>query len=163
MKVGVNVFSDSDRLERDYCFSVASILDLRYLAKACGYRPDKLSQLSKEHLQIDLDEDDWRLSFTNWRSKKIRQYAIKHVTKRLQVSIELFEKFRQKLGTNHNTLFKFITNICQPYLNEDYPKRKAQNFTGKLPEQDIRVVNNADECKAIVQELRMYVSMGYHY
>lgn len=162
MKVGVNVFGESDRLKRDYGFAVASILDLRHLAKECTYRPVELGQMSKEHLHIDLDEDDWRIPVTDWKDLRIRNYAVNQAAKRLQVSVELFKVFKQKLEKNHWNWSTFVAEICQPYLNEDYPMRKAQHFTGQLPEQDVRVVNNHNECKVAVQELRTYVSIEWY-
>lgn len=164
IKVGGRAFTDADRLERDYGVCVANILDLRHLAKECNYRPAALDRLSKDHLNVDLRVDDWRLLVTDWKADKFSDAALNYATKTVQVSIELFKVFEEKLVKEKcsDDRTKFIDEICQQYFNEDFPKRKAENnaqdASGTLPEQNIQIVNNAEECKVVIEQLLSYVS-----
>lgn len=134
-------------------------MDLRHLAKECNHQTTALNRLSKELLNVDLSVDDWRLLATDWKADKFSDDALSFAAKTVQISIELFKVFEDKLVKEKclGDRTKFNDEICQQYLNEDFPKRKAENndqdATRTLPEQNIQIVNNAEECKATVGQL----------
>lgn len=135
------------------------------MAKDCNYRSSNFDRLSKELLDVDLHVDDWRILATDWKADKVSEDAINHATKSVQVSIELFKMFEEKLVKEKylGNRAKFIDEICQEYSNEDFPKKKpendaqAQDETIELSKQNIQVVSNAEECKTAVEQLLSYV------
>lgn len=160
IKVGGKVFTDADRLLRDYGVCVASTMDLRHLAKECNYRTGELDRLSTEHLNVNLKVDDWRLLATDWKADKFSDDALNYAAKTVQVTIELFKVFEEKLveAKCSDDRTKFISELCQQYLNQDFPKRNnVEDAPVTLPEQNIQIVNNAEECKAAIEQLLSYV------
>lgn len=164
IKVGGRVFADADRFQCDYGICVANTIDLRHLAKDCAFRLINFERLSREVLNVDLSVDDWRLLATDWKADKVSDDASNYAAKTVQISIELFKAFENKLVKEKYSgdREKFIGEICQEYSNEDFPKKKvennAQEETVNMSEQSIQVVSNAEECKAVVEQLLTYVS-----
>lgn len=129
------------------------------MAKDCAYRSDNFDRLSKEVLNVDLGVDDWRLLATDWTAVKVSDNALNYAAKTVQVTIELFKVFEEKLVKEKYSgdRGKFIDGICQAYSNEDFPKKNVnssiENETISMSEQKIHLVENADECKAVVNQL----------
>lgn len=134
------------------------------MAKECNYQTGALDRLTRELLNVDLRVDDWRLGVTDWRADTFSDEALDYAAKTVQVSIELFKVFEEKLVKEKcsGDREKFISEICQQYLNEDFPKRKSktndQDVADTLPEQNIQIVSSAEECTATVKQLLSYVS-----
>lgn len=129
------------------------------MAKDCAYRSANLDRLSKEVLNVDLTVDDWRLLATDWKADKVSDDALSYAAKTVQISIELFKVFEEKLVKEKysGSREKFISEIRQEYSNEDFPKKEVEGNTQKetadMSEQNIHVVSNAEECKAVVEQL----------
>lgn len=128
-----------------------------------------LTQLSKKHLKNDEQKENNRQLantdlqkqiYTNWSAELSN--ADKYVAAtNVQNVILLFKKFEGELMGNFYSSngMKSFADIYRPYLNEDYPKRedlKIQNIGQSPTPQDIRIVNNAEECKAVLNELKQY-------
>lgn len=163
IKVGGRAFADADRFQRDYGICIANTIDLRHLAKDCAYRSANLDRLSKDVLNVDLSVNDWRLLATDWKADKVSDDALNYAAKAVQISIELFKVFEEKLMKEKYSgdREKFINEIRQEYSNEDFPKKKVENNaqveTIDMSEQNIQVVSNAEECKTVVKQLLSYV------
>lgn len=166
IKVGVRTVHAAERLEGDYGIFVLNTMDLRYLAKECNFRANDLERLSEEFLNINLNVNDWRLLVTNWKADTIPPNALDYAGKTIQATIELFkvleEKLLQEICEGDRTKFN---DLCALHLNQDYPKanvtskskRDDENIAGKLPEQEIRLVSNVEECKAVIKQLQLCV------
>lgn len=161
LKVGVNILDYADKLQKDYGVCIASTLDLRYLAKKCIFPPDDLNQLSETHLRIDIYPKDWRMLVIDWKLNTVSKEKIKYVAKTVHATVELFKVFEGKLTAEKcfGNRKKFIDDYCLPCLGEDFPKRKIVTVKKQhyvLPKKDIRIVNNTEECEAVVAQLRLY-------
>lgn len=138
----------------------------------CKFRVTDLDRLSEEYLNINLNVDDWRLLATDWKADTFSADALDYAAKTMQVTIELFKVLEEKLVQEkcEGDRTKF-NDLCAVYLNQDYPKSKSdpksnvtsqsqrddENISSALTEQDIRLVSNEEECKAVVKQLQLYV------
>lgn len=167
IKVGVDPYRSAIKLT-DYGVRVASIFDVRYLAVQCNYKPLPLARLSLEHLHVRLNED--RL-----RSEHLYR-DIEYAARIVRVQIELFKKFQEKLifdetapdTTPSVPIQKFIDEKCQPFLNKIYQFKREQRDESKQPNtedvkalaeellrnQEVRVVNNAEDCRTVAGIIR---------
>lgn len=146
LKVGDRASFNADRLEGDYDIRVASAIDIKDIAKEANCPSDSSDMLSKIYLNVDLQTLDWRILNSNWRTLSLRE-EIDYAAKSVHVMIELFKLFEMKLVAEKysGNRTKFIDGLCL--------KDKQYNT---LPKQDIRIVNNAEECKAVIEQIRMY-------
>lgn len=155
-----------EQLKADYDISVANTIDLRHLAKLCKYSASNLGDLTKTHLNTDIDSIDWRLKITDWKLDSFTRENVNYAAKTVHVVIELFKIFEEKLLEEKcsGDREQFI-ELCSSYLNDDYPKRKSNSANGnreniqygKLPDaRCIRVASTIEECGAVVEELRRY-------
>lgn len=177
-QVGENTIDVAVKLT-EYGVYVASILDLRYLAQACNYRPNKLSILSREHLKIQLADHYLRLDRRRWRDRTINLDVrnIDYAAKIVRVAIELFKKFEnelmsKKLANTPNDVQTFINEYCKPHLNQVYPnhiKKESLNQTiaaadqqkNVLTSQKVQIISNTKECQQVVGILRQYAINYY--
>lgn len=148
LKVGERVSFNVDRLEGDYGIHVASAIDLRELAIECKCPSNDLDRLSEIYLNISIQTLDWRVINSDWKKVSLRE-EIKYAAKTVHVAIELFKFFEKKLVADKYSgdRIKFVDELCQ---------KTNHDWTCTLPDQEIRIVSNTQECKAVVEQLRMY-------
>lgn len=103
--------------------------------------------LSKIYFNVDLQTLDWRILNSDWRTLSLRD-EIDYAAKSVHVIIELFKLFEIKLVTE-----KYSGDRTK-FIDELFEQNDNQYLT--LPKQDICIVNNAVECKAVVEQIRMY-------
>lgn len=146
LKVGDRASFNADRLEGDYGIRVSSAIDIKDIAKEANCSSDRSEMLSKIYFNVDLQTLDWRILNSNWKTLSLRE-EIDYAVKSVHVMIELFKLFEMKLVAEKysGNRKKFIDGLCL---------KDNQYFT--LPKQDIRIVNSATECKAVVEQIRMY-------
>lgn len=136
-----------DRLIGDYGIHTKNAVDLKYLVKRCNYPPESLIRMSKRHLNIDLQNLDWRLIHTELKSQKISQQEINYVANIVHVTIELFKLFEKKLVAEEYSgdQKKFLNELC---LDNDIKN-------GTLPDQEIHIVSEVEDYEAIAEKLRL--------
>lgn len=161
MKVGVNIYRDSDRLVLDYDIHVVNILDLRYLARKCQQGLHDLHRLAEAFLKVETRPDDWRLTVADWTSSFRTKHEIRHAADLVHVMIELYKTLEKKLldETYSGDRTKLFDELCAPNFNDDFPSKKKANDKIEwttLPEQEICVVSTVEECKAAVEQLQKY-------
>lgn len=178
-QVGENTFDVAVKLT-EYGVNVASILDLRYLAQKCNYRPNKLSGLSKEHLKIQLSEHI-RMEQRRWRDRTINLDVrnIDYAAKIARVTIELFKKFENELMSKErpntsNGVQSFISEYCKPHLNQVYPNQMKKEIIKQtietvnqqkngLTNQKVQIISNTRECQQVVGILQQYAINYYRF
>lgn len=126
MKVGVESKGDADLLFEDYSIRVQGTLDLRYLADLAYCVPSGLAKMSETYLNIKLNKKFWDIH-NRWKSAKLTQKQIDYAAKDVQVAIELFKFFANKLQaeTLPNQPFDihhYIDKYCRLYLNTRYSR-----------------------------------------
>lgn len=126
LKVGVESKGDADFLFQDYSIRVESTLDLRYLADLANCMPNGLAKMSEDYLKVKLNKE-WRMH-TRWNSLTLKPEQIDYAAKDVQVAIELFKFFANKLqveilqNQTHN-IQEFIDKYCALYFNSRYHRR----------------------------------------
>lgn len=96
--MGVESKRDAELLFEDYSIRVASTLDLRYLADLALCVPGGLAKMSEDYLNIKLNKKSWGIH-NCWESSTLNQKQIDYAAKDVQVAIELFKYFTNKLQT----------------------------------------------------------------
>lgn len=147
-------------MEGDYGIRVSSILDLKDLARGCKCPSDSLKSnkikekkeitiqwLAKEFLNIDTRTLDWRLLMSDWTTMSLRE-EINYAAKTVCVMIELFKLFEEQLVAE-----KFLGDRTK-FL--DLYRQPNREFEYKLPEQEILIVNDVQECRAAAEQLEMW-------
>lgn len=155
LKVGDKISFHVDRLEGDYGVHVASAMDLRDLAKEYECPSDNSNRLSEIYLNISTQTLDWRVINSDWKNISLRE-EMKYAAKTVHVSVELFKYFEKKFVAEKYSgdRKKFIDELCQ---------RSNQDWTRTLPDQQIHVVNNTEECQSVVEQLRLYEGNHVYY
>lgn len=152
LKVGSNVPLITERLEADYGVRVISGMTIQSLVKKSGHKASSIRRLAKMYLNMDIETLDWRLLHSDWRSESISLQAINHAIKSVHATIELFKFFEKMLVESDQSgdRTKFISDLCATC---DSKKDKENNEESKctLPDQDIRIVSNAEEYQAIAE------------
>ncbi|XP_058825512.1 exonuclease 3'-5' domain-containing protein 2-like [Topomyia yanbarensis] len=97
LKVGVAPDEDAKLLKTDYNLTVASILDIRHLAKKIDFPPPYgLGDLAENALGFTMDKD-WRIRASNWERSDLTDRQIKYAANDVHVAVELFEVFAKRL------------------------------------------------------------------
>lgn len=127
VKVGVESKGDADLLFDDYSIYVRGTLDLRYLADLALCVPSGLAKMSEDYLNIKLNKKS-RDILNRWESTTLTQKQIDYAAKDVQVAIELFKYFANKLQaeTLPNQPFNvqnFIDKYCTLYFDVRYHRR----------------------------------------
>lgn len=142
-----------ERLDADYGVRVTSGMTFQSLVKKSGLKSGSMNRLSKMYLNIDLQTLDWRLLHSDWQSESISVEAINHAIKSVHAIIELFKFFEKILvETDHSgNRTEFISDLCAMCNS----KKDKEESKCTLPDQDIRIVNDAEEYQAIAELLTM--------
>lgn len=141
VKVGVESKGDADLLFDDYSIYVRGTLDLRYLADLALCVPSGLAKMSEDYLNIKLNKKS-RDILNRWESTTLTQKQIDYAAKDVQVAIELFKYFANKLQaeTLPNQPFNvqnFIDKYCTLYFDVRYHRRAPPPNNSKSAEQPI--------------------------
>lgn len=144
-----------ERLEADYGVRVQSSANIQSLVNKSGYKTGNVQRLSKMYLNIDIQTLDWRLLHTDWRSESVSPEAINQAAKSVYATIELFKFFEKILVEKDysSDRTKFIEDLYAIQSKKD--KETNQDSKCTLPDQDIRIVNNAEEYQAVAEEIRV--------
>lgn len=126
VKVGVESKGDADLLFEDYSIYVKGTLDLRYLADLALCVPSGLAKMSEDYLNIKLNKS-WSIH-NRWEKSTLSQKQIDYAAKDVQVAIELFKYFANKLQaeTLPNQPFNiqhFIDKYCMLHFDARYYRR----------------------------------------
>lgn len=92
LKVGVVPLTDANHLANDYGITVGSTLDLRFMARHFGHKPEGLAKMSLHHLNVTMDKD-WRISCSDWDAETLSPRQIDYAAKDALVAVELFRHF----------------------------------------------------------------------
>lgn len=144
-----------ERLEADYGVRVTSERNIQSLVHKSGYKSSNVHRLSKMYLNIDIQTLDWRLLHTDWRSETVSLEAINHAAKSVYATIELFKFFEKILMEKDYSgdRTKFIEDLYAFQSKKDRETNEDSKCT--LPDQDIHIVNNAEEYQAVAEQIRM--------
>lgn len=161
LKVGINVFLDVKYLMIDYHIDrVASVLDLRSLAKECGYKSKGLGALAEEMFNVQLNKNRC-MAASNWEEQKLTDLQIDYAAKDVHISIELFKSFEQKLHpkpidcTVKQNVQMFISEYCAKYLNLKKDTTKPVKIkVDYFQNQEIRYVETLEECLTAIRDLK---------
>ena len=125
IKVSSAPDQDALHLYDDYGICIKSTLDLRYMAHEAGCKPGGLTTMSKQFLNISLDES-WYLRASNWNATILAIDQIDFAKEKTKADIKLFIFFAEKLAPQRRfngdgQQFKYIIeNHCIKYLNRKY-------------------------------------------
>lgn len=152
---------DAKYLIKDYGIAcVASTLDLRSLAKECGFKSRGLGGLAEEHLQVQLNKNRC-ICAGNWEHDTLPDLQIDYAAKDARVSLELFKVFEGKLkpkqieSDQKQHVQEFIEEYCVKYLNlKGNPDKKPVERVDHFANQEIRYVNTVDECLTAIEVLK---------
>ncbi|XP_061708949.1 exonuclease 3'-5' domain-containing protein 2 isoform X1 [Cydia pomonella] len=90
-KVGVSPSDDAKYLFHDWGPKLKSSLDVRHLARACGYSAGGLASLSEALLQITLDKH-WKVRCSDWEAEQLTDRQIVYAAADAHVAIKIFAK-----------------------------------------------------------------------
>lgn len=122
IKVGVAPLGDANYLQNDYGISVASTMDLRYLAAQCQHQTAGLAALSEKHLKVRLNKSG-HLVRSNWEADVLTEWQIEYAARDAHVAIELFKLFAEQLKprpfwmNTKDHLDQFRDQHCVSYLD----------------------------------------------
>lgn len=122
IKVGVAPYGDASHLQKDYGISVASTMDLRYLAAQCQCKTAGLAELSDKHLNVRLNKSG-HLVRSNWEAKDLDEWQIAYAARDAHVAVELFKVFAEQLKPRpfwmdtRKHLDQIIDQHCVSFLN----------------------------------------------
>lgn len=139
VKVGVESKRDADFLFEDYSIRVKSTLDLRYFAELVNCAPSGLAKMSEDFLNVKLNKKCWGIHL-RWESLTLKPKEINYAAKDVQVAIELFKYFNNKLHADilqNQTLNirDLIDKYCALYFDLRYNR-------GKQPENSNSAIQN---------------------
>lgn len=160
LKVGIQPYVDAKYLTHDYRIAgVASTLDLRSLAKECGFEALGLGGLAQEHLQVQLDKNRC-ICASNWEEFQLLNVQIDYAAKDARVSLELFKVFEEKLKPKpidcdeKQHVQEFIDEFCKKHLNFKGNPNKKPERVDIFENQEIRYVKTVDECLNAINVLK---------
>lgn len=160
LKVGIQPYVDAKYLMHDYRIAgVASTLDLRLLAKECGFEALGLGGLAQEHLQVQLDKNRC-ICASNWEDNQLLDVQIEYAAKDARISLELFKVFEEKLKPKpidcdeKQHVQEFIEEYCKKYLNFKGNPNKQPGRVDIYENQEIRYVSTVKECLNAINVLK---------
>lgn len=127
VKVGVESKRDADLLYDDYGILVRSTMDLRYLADTADCVAGGLGQMSENYLNIKLNKKRWDMHL-HWESLHLKPKEIDYAAKDVQVAIELFKYFANKLQSDKLqnqpvSIRELIDKYCAFYFDARYYRK----------------------------------------
>lgn len=142
VKVGVESKRDADFLFEDYGIRVKSTLDLRYFAELVDCTPSGLAKMSEDILNVKLNKKCWGIHL-RWESLTLKPKEIDYAAKDVQVAIELFKYFVNKLQAKilqNQTLNiqHLIDKYCAAYFDLRY-------YRGTQPENSNSAEHDANK------------------
>lgn len=120
----MDCIKDAKYLNQDYGANVKGTFDLRYMAALADCNPGKLSKMTEEYLDIELDKGD--VPTSNWEAQELDDEQIKYAANDSHAAIELFKNFAKKLKSmnsfrNQSDHFQYINeNYCSNFLDFKY-------------------------------------------
>ena len=146
VKVGIESKRDADFLFEDYGIGVKSTFDLRHFAEIVDCVPNGLAKMSEDYLNIKLNKKIWGIHL-RWESLTLQPKEIEYAAKDVQVAIELFKYFADKLQTdilqNHTlNIQHMIDKYCAVYFDSSY-------FRGTQPGNSYSTEKNSNDFEEI--------------
>ncbi|XP_048004683.1 exonuclease 3'-5' domain-containing protein 2 isoform X2 [Leguminivora glycinivorella] len=104
-KVGVAPTDDAKYLFLDWGVKLKSSLDVRHLARECGYSAGGLATLSEALLQVTLDKH-WKVRCSDWEAEKLTERQVVYAAADAHVAIKIFAKLiREYTGRARGSLW----------------------------------------------------------
>lgn len=161
LKVGIQPHADARYLVQDYGITrVASILDLRALARECDCKASGLGALAEQILNVILEKNRC-VCASNWEAATLTELQIDYAAKDARVGIEIFKVFQEKIKPKpidtdpKQHLQEFIDEVCTKYLNSKrFSNKEPKKFDDYFENQKICYVNTADEYLTAIAELK---------
>ncbi|CAH2267814.1 jg5751 [Pararge aegeria aegeria] len=138
-KVGVAPKDDARYLTQDYGVYMKGTLDIRHLARLCGYEDGGLATQSKSLLGIVLDKT-WRIRCSDWAAEELSDRQVKYAAADAHVAIKIFVKlindyhkggiFPWFWSGHGNGCWKDLI-VCKRYVDVPYKSKRNDKNSDK--------------------------------